>query len=353
MESAKDKKHVSRPRTARILASGFVALSVALIVFLLRIDRGPTYQGRSITSWLKEAATTTNGTLDVEVFAKMGTEAVPVELGMLSGDSVKFDAWYYRHFQRFPAWLQRWAPNPYDPRILQVVAYIAFKNNPHVREHMDQIVQFYARTNSNYPSLFARIMENELKAGLTSCIPESVRTSNAGPKGGSSSETNRTVAVLKGSTAPALRQCLIRTMVDLTHEDQKDTCWVQLYAARSLMMMDTNNLSLVTNVFQRTMLDIEPEVRMISAITYLNWCEPTSNNALDVLTDLAAGRMVHWDSQAKQLARERAEDMLVDYFQRRTDLLGVLKYRSENGPDIQLREVNRTILQKIHQAKQN
>src|SRR6185503_16584191 len=103
--------------------------------------------------------------------------------------------------------------------------------------------------------------------------------------------------------------------------------WVQLYAARSLMMMDTNNFSLVTNIFQQTMRDTEPEVRVTAAVTYLNWCEPTSNSALDVLTDLVAGRIIHWDTEVKHRARERAEVVLADYFQRRTNLIEILKLR--------------------------
>jgi hypothetical protein len=365
MQPEAQKMPERRRRKALLIGFGVIVVFVVSLILLGR-DRGPRYQGRSVNSWLKEAARTQkfDDRKFVEACEHMGAEAIPVELEMFNGTSVKLSTWYFRCYQKCPKWIQRWVPTAVHPQDLQEAARVAIWFNPHGHKYMEEIIQLFAATNAQHRIFAASVMQREQFAGDTRCVPELLRAAT-----GKSPQTlpyDGRFRPLAAASVPILLQCLsnspsigVRFQANVISASmgvanpfaRHDTPpWTRLYAARSLIVMNTNNIPLVAGVIKEAMNYPNPTVRTSAAVTYLNWCEPTSNRALDVLFDLAAGRSKSGDPKewvTRQWPLDHAEFLLTEYFTRRTNLLGLLEDRIKNDPDPEFRQVSRKILEKV------
>ena len=117
-----------KPRTLRVVFALLAVLILVAGVFL--IDRGPTYKGRSVKSWLKQDAVVLKYDDPAkqearDAFKQFGARAVPIEIRVMSGAGVRFDEWYNRNYYKLPLWAQKRLSKPVHPMRLKEAAFMA------------------------------------------------------------------------------------------------------------------------------------------------------------------------------------------------------------------------------------
>src|SRR6266581_4690295 len=95
-------------RTGRLTLVA-IALAMALLAFfVVQYKRQPTYQGRTVNSWLEQVFDTKgNQRQAIDALRELGSKAVPIEINSLARTDSPLDKWYQSAYPKLPLSLRR------------------------------------------------------------------------------------------------------------------------------------------------------------------------------------------------------------------------------------------------------
>jgi hypothetical protein len=319
-----------------------ISLGVVVVVglVLLRVDQGPTYEGRTVKSWLVQSART-NDMKARKVLREMGGPAVAFELKVFSGESLNFNRFAYWLYQKSPAQIKRHVSRPVSPQELQREALYALLINEHAHEQLPKIVALLSHTDQSVRSGVPLLINRHIKPEDSFCVPELIKALNDPHD----DVRARSATILGysgfGEPAKAAVKALLPNLNDRSRE-------VRYCTVRALIEIDSNNIPAVSAVLNDGLNDQSAERRLFAAESLLRWCNPGDLRAVRVLLSSAIeeGRMSRpANPNQPYWMTPSAERILIFYATPETQV--ALKAIAAAETDAEMRETIQKILDAI------
>src|SRR5437867_12450225 len=95
-------------RNGRLTITVIALAMVVATWFVVLSKRQPTYQGRTVYSWLEQVFEAKgNQRQAIDALRELGSKAVPIELNSLARTDSPLDKWYQSAYPRLPLSLRR------------------------------------------------------------------------------------------------------------------------------------------------------------------------------------------------------------------------------------------------------
>jgi len=246
----------------RRLTIAAIALAMMVAMFFVVLSmRQPTYQGRTVNSWLEQVfAAKGNQRQAIEALRELGSKAVPIEINALARTDSSLDKGYQSIYPKLPLWLQRRLPMPVNAEPMRSAAELALLNNQHTREFMPELVRCLKKGNSEARLHAALVVSHWIRADDTFCIPTLIEVLNdreAHVREYAANALSRFGPAAKAA-APALEKGL---------EDR--SVQVRIADARALSAIDTNTATLTIPVLKEAIANGDPRTRHWAAVDLL------------------------------------------------------------------------------------
>jgi HEAT repeat protein len=153
-----------RHRWKRLLIA-LCATTVLLFVLRKFLDPQPTYQGRTVESWLAQVFDP-NGNQSEAIMAlkAMGRVAVPYEIKALGRHDSKWRRKLKAIRRKAQAFVAGMLPDPVHPDALRVAALLVLLNNPHTGEFAPQIVRLLDDSDANVRLCAAEVVSHTARS---------------------------------------------------------------------------------------------------------------------------------------------------------------------------------------------
>jgi hypothetical protein len=250
-----------------VLAIGGAGILAVLLLVALS-HHEPTYHGRTVSGWLRQAAISGKNYTDQEIneaFRKLGSKAVPIEIKALTRKESRFDQLYRGAYPKLPAWLQKPLPEPFDPVLFQTAAWLALRFNDYTGEHLREILPLVNHENPLIRYRAASLMATHLQPEDTPVLISIVEAAQHPDPAVRSFIARALGKCTQNDAARIVLPPLRRALTDSSMQ-------VCMNAAGSLATIDTNAMHVLT--------DCDLAVRVHGATVFLHKIDPKSTQAV-------------------------------------------------------------------------
>jgi len=153
----------------------FCAAVVLLFTVPKLLDRQPRYQGRTVESWLLQAANTSQNTTEAkQALEKMGPAAMPFVVRALGRRDRSMSGRYLALRAKFPSALRKVLPAPDHPQDLRWAAMYNLSTNPYTHEFIPEILKLLEDSDPEVRRVTARLL-SEMKQTLDAAALPTLR----------------------------------------------------------------------------------------------------------------------------------------------------------------------------------
>jgi HEAT repeat protein len=252
----------------RRLTIAVAALAMMVAMFFVALSkRQPTYQGRTVNSWLEQVFNAKgNQSQAIDALRELGAKAVPVEIDALARTLSPLDKWYQSVYPKLPLRLRRHLPTPVKGETMHAAtirsaAELALINNEHTREFLPELVRCLKEGNSEVRLYAAPVVTHWIRAEDTFCIPTLIEVLNDGDA--RVRDYGAHALSRFGPAAKAASPALEKGLKD--SETQ-----VRITAAMALSAIDTNTTTLAIPVLKEAIANGDPRTRHWAAVYLRN-----------------------------------------------------------------------------------
>ena|SRR5437867_6584962 len=251
-----------------------ISLAVLLATFFGFLShRQPSYQNRTVNSWLKQVYDTKRSQPEaLDALNKMGADAVPPLIEALAKTDSSVDRLYRRIYIQMPAGIRRVLPMPVEADTLRCAAQGALLNNKHTREFMPELVRCLKEGNSKTRLYAAGVVADWIRAEDTFCIPTLIEVLN--DRDAQVRDYAAHALSTFGPTAKAATPALEERLTDTSAQ-------VRITAAMALSAIDAHTATRTIPVLKEAMTNGDSRIRHWAAV-YLSNIDPVDRGTIPV-----------------------------------------------------------------------